>query len=219
MKSNDELQKNVQNAIKWEPLLNNAEIDVTAKDGVITLTGTVDHYLKKTEAENAAKNVIGVKAVIEKIEVNYGDDLKKEDSEIALEIANAIKLNPDLPNDELNVKVENGWVVIDGDVKWNFQKDFAKRTIINLSGVRGVTNRVQVKQDAANERVERTAVEEALKRSWSINAEEIHVKVTGDQVRLTGVVRSIYQRDEAGRLAWNAPGVGSVENELSVEYN
>jgi len=69
MKTNEELQKDVQNAIKWEPLLNAAEIGVTAEDGVVSLTGVVDSYSKKLEAENAAKNVAGVKAVVENIEI------------------------------------------------------------------------------------------------------------------------------------------------------
>lgn len=67
MKNNAELQTDVQNAIQWEPLLNAAEIGVTAKDGVVSLTGVVDSYAKKVEAENAAKRVIGVTAIVEQM--------------------------------------------------------------------------------------------------------------------------------------------------------
>jgi len=88
MKNNEILQKDVQEAIKWEPLLNAAEIGVIAKDGVITLSGTVDSYAKKLEAEHAAKNVAGVKAVVEKITVKFGSSWNKTDNEIASEVLN-----------------------------------------------------------------------------------------------------------------------------------
>jgi osmotically-inducible protein OsmY len=91
MKTNENLQRDVQNAIKWEPLLNAAEIGVTAKDGVITLTGTVNSYAKKKEAENAAKNVAGVRAVAESIKIKVGSMSSKNDTEIAQEILNAWK--------------------------------------------------------------------------------------------------------------------------------
>ena len=127
MKTNEELQKDVQDAIKWEPLLNAAEIGVTAKDGVITLTGSVNSYAKKSEAEMATKNVAGVKAVVEKIEIKFGSDwAKKDDNEIATEVLNAIKWDWEVPSDKIKVKVEKGWITLEGDVTWNFQKNAAK---------------------------------------------------------------------------------------------
>lgn len=116
MKNNSELQKAVQDAIQWEPLLHAAEIGVTAKDGIITLTGTVDNYSKKSEAEDAAKNVAGVKVVIEKIEVKLGDDGKTTDSDIATEIVNALKWSWQVPNDKVKARVENGWVTLEGEL-------------------------------------------------------------------------------------------------------
>lgn len=47
MKTNAELQEDVQKAIQWEPLLHAAEIGVIAKDGIVSLTGFVDSYAKK----------------------------------------------------------------------------------------------------------------------------------------------------------------------------
>jgi osmotically-inducible protein OsmY len=217
MKSNEELQKDVQHAIKWEPLMHAAEIGVTAKDGVITLTGVVDSYAKKIEAENAAKNVSGVKAVAESIEVNYGNSFKKNDTEIANEVLSAWKWNWEVPNSKIKVKVENGWITLDGEVEWNYQKEAAKSAVIHLAGVKGVFNNILIKSEAKDV-IEKDAVERALGRSWSVDDQAIHVKVAGNVVKLTGSVHSLYQKDEAGRLAWNAPGVWSVENELVVEY-
>jgi osmotically-inducible protein OsmY len=218
MKTNENLQTDVQNAIKWEPLLNAAEIGVTAKDGVVTLTGVVDSYAKKLEAEHAAKNVVGVRAVAEEIEVSYGSSFRKNDTEIASEILNAWKWNWEIPSDRISVKVENGRVTLDGVLEWNYQKEAAKRAVDNLIGVRGVTNRIKIKSET-NDAVEKVAIEHSLARSWSIDTENVFVNVAGNHVKLTGVVGSLFQKDEASRLAWNAPGVSSVDNELIVDFS
>jgi osmotically-inducible protein OsmY len=217
MKNNAELQRDVQNAIQWEPSMHAAEIGVTVKDGVVTLSGTVDCYSKKINAENAAKNVIGVKAIAEDISVDYGNSFKKDDTEIAIEVLNTWKHNWGVPDDKIKVKVDNGWVNLEGEVAWNYQKEASENAINNLSGVKGVTNLIHVKTES-KDIVEKKAVENALKRSWSIKEHEVKVAVNHDKVKLTGLVHSLYQKEEAGRLAWNAPGVCSVENELAVIY-
>src|SRR5580658_366048 len=118
MKTNADLQKDVQEAIKWEPLLSAAEIGVIAKDGIVTLTGTVDSYWKKTEAEEAAKSVAGVKAVVEKIEIRFaGNSFTRDDNEIASEVVDAFKWNNEVPNDKVKVKVERGWLTLEGEVE------------------------------------------------------------------------------------------------------
>lgn len=217
MKSNEELQKDVQNAIKWEPFMNAAEIGVTAKDGVVTLSGTVDSYSKKINAERAAKDVVGVKAVAEDIEINYGASHKQNDTDIATSVMSAWKYNWNVPEDRIKVKVEDGWVKLEGEVPWKYQADAAKNSINNIDGVRGVSNLIKVKSES-KDTLEKKDVESALKRNWSINSKDIKVEVNHNRVKLTGLVHSLYQKEEAGRLAWNAPGVWSVENELAVIY-
>ena len=217
MKTNEGLQKDVQDAIKWEPLLNAAEIGVIAKDGVITLTGTVDSYAKKSEAEKAAKSVTGVKAVVEEIEIRFGTYGKKTDTEIAEDILNAFAAKWEIPDETLKVKVEDGWVTLEGELKWNFQKDAAKKSVNNLVGVKGVINNITIKPECPDE-VERKGIEQALERNWSIDDQDIQVNVSGGKVTLNGFVHSFYERDEADRIAWNAPGVCNVDNELVIEY-
>lgn len=218
MKSNEDLQRDVQNAIKWEPLLHAAEIGVTAIDGVVTLTGTVDSYAKKYEAEEAAKKVSGLKALVEKIEIKFSSTWKKDDTEIATEILNALKWNWEIPSDDIIVKVENGWVRLDGEVQWNYQREAAKKAVKQLSGVLGVTNDIKLSAET-HDAIEKKDIQDALTRNWSISEQEIDVKVLGNKVTLNGTVDSFYQRDEAGRIAWNAPGVTSVDNELIVDFN
>jgi osmotically-inducible protein OsmY len=220
MKSNAELQQDVQDAIKWQPLLNAAEIGVTAKDGVVSLTGVVDSYIKKTEAEDAAKSVAGVTALVESIEVKYPSSHGKTNSEIANEVLSSLQASWDVPNDKVQVKVEAGWVTLTGELCWNYQKEAAKAAIGGLMGVIGVTNNITIKSPS-NESVEKAAIENALKRDWAFynNNNNIRVQVSGHRATLTGTVASIYQKDEAGSIAWNAPGVWSVNNELTVAWN
>jgi osmotically-inducible protein OsmY len=218
MKTNEELQKDVQNAIKWEPLLHAAEIGVSVKDGIVTLTGNVDSYSKKTEAESAAKNIAGVQVVVEKIEVKFHSSFdKKDDNDIANEILNAYKWNWQVPNDKVKIKVENGWVTLDGEVTWNYQKTAAKDAVSKLMGLAGVFNNITIKSES-KDAVEKEDIENALKRNWSLNTEDINVKVHDHKVTLTGTVGSWYQKDEAARIAWSASGVWEVHNELEIEY-
>jgi len=217
MKTNEELQKDVQNAIKWEPLLNAAEIGVTAKDGVVSLTGVVDNYSKKLEAENAAKNVAGVKAVVEKIEVKFSNAWNKSNVDIANEVISALKSNWVIPKDKVKVKVENGWITLDGELPWYYQREAAKSAVNYLSGVKGVTNNIKVKPDTHDE-IEEKQVKLAITRHWSLNSQDVKVKVSGNKITLTGTVSSFFQKEEAERIAWNTPGVWAVYNELAVEY-
>ena len=218
MKNNAELQKDVQDAIKWEPLLNAAEIGVTVKDGVVTLTGVVDSYAKKLEAEDAAKNVTGVKAVVEKLEVKFGSYGKTTDGEIATEVLNALKWNWQVPEDKVKVKVENGWITMTGELHWNYQKEAAKDAVKNLLGIKGVSNNINI-QSETHDAIEKFDIESALRRNWAINDDDITVEVAGTRVTLTGTVNSWYQRDEAEKIAWKAAGVSYVDNDLVVEYD
>jgi len=217
MKTNEELQKDVQNAIKWEPLLHAAEIGVSVKDGVVTLTGNVDSYAKKTEAENAAKNVMGVKILVEKIVVKFDSSwAKKDDNDIANEIINAFKWNWEIPNDKVKVLVENGWVTLEGELNWNYQRTAAKTAVNKLMGVVGVSNNITIK--SSHDTIEKNSIISAMRLNWSLMDKEIDVEVSGHKVTLTGTVDSWYQKDEAARIAWNAPGAWTVDNQLVVDY-
>ena len=217
MKTNEELQTDVQNAIKWEPLLHAAEIGVTAKDGVVSLTGVVDIYAKKLEAENAAKKVIGVKALVENIEVKFPNSWTKTNAEIANEVLAALKSYWSVPKDKVTVKVEDGWVTLSGELPWNYEKEAAQSAVNYLTGVKGVTNDITIKSDT-HDMIEKKDVENALGRSFIVHESDIRVSVSGTTVTLTGKVDSLSQKEEAGRIAWKTPGIWSIKNELVVNY-
>ena len=63
------------------------------------------------------------------------------------------------------------------------------------------------------------AIEKALKLNWSFYDNNIRVQVSGHKATLTGTVDSLFQKNEAARIAWNAPGVWTVDNELVVVWN
>jgi len=219
MKTDSQLQQDLMAQLRWEPLLRSAEIGVSAKDGVVTLSGTVDSYAKKLEAEDAAKRVKGVKAVVEKIEVKFaGNWAKKDDGDVANEILSAFKWNWEVPDDKVQARVEKGWVTLEGEVEWNYQSDAAIKAVRGLLGVTGVTNSIKLKT-RAEDAIEKADIDSALARNWSTYDNKIGVNVSGHKATLSGTVDSWYQKDEAGRIARNAPGVWNVENNLAVEYS
>jgi osmotically-inducible protein OsmY len=217
MKSNSELQQDVENAIKWEPSIHGTEIVVKAEDGVITFPGKVNSYSKKLNAENATKRVMGVKAIAEDIAIDYGTSFKKNDTEIATDVLNTWKNNWEVPKDKVQLKVEDGWVNLECDVDWKYQEDASRDSINHLSGVKGVSSFIKIKSPS-KDMLEKKEVENALNRYWTINFKDVKVEVSRNKVKLTGLVHSLYQKKEAGRLAWNALGVTFVENELTIIY-
>ncbi len=217
MKNDEVIQRDVEAAIGWEPILNIAEIGVTSTDSIVTLTGVVDSYLKKTKAEDAARKVAGVKAVVEKIEVKFINPNERTDNEIAREVLDSLKSNWEVPYQRIKVKVEDGWVTLEGDVEWNFQKEAIKNAVRNLEGVKVLTNDIRVQPKTTDE-IEEGTIEQALQRNWSMANQDVSVSILNNNVTLNGTVNSYFQKEEAERIAWKAPGVWTVKNELVIDF-
>ena len=217
MSRDRDLQDQVMAELSWEPSVTAAHIGVTAKDGVVTLTGHVDNYMQKNAAETATGRVKGVKAVAEKLEVRYPYDSNRSDEDIAAAALHRLSWSVSVPKDAAKVKVENGWVTLTGEVEWHYQKAAAGDEVHGLQGVVGVSNNMTIKP-AVNTVDVGDSIRKALHRSWFFDPEAIHVTADGGKIRLTGKVDSWHDKEVAGLTAWAAPGVTAVENNISVEF-
>jgi osmotically-inducible protein OsmY len=208
-----EIQADVLAELGWDSSVPASEIGVAVKDGVVTLTGTVDTYLKKWKAEEDAHKVRGVIAVANDITVRVIGE--RTDTDIAAAAVHALKWNTSVPVERIQVTVENGWLTLKGEVEWQFQKQEVERVVRRLWGVKGVSNLIIVKPLASPTDLKKK-IEDALLRSAEVDAKSITVEVQGSKAILKGKVRSWAERQEAERTAWLAPGITSVDNQISL---
>lgn len=212
---NSELQHDVLAELEWDPSVDASKIGVSAEDGVVTLTGHARNYTEKAAAERIAKRVKGVDAVANDIEVKLAIDAERDDSDLARAALEALRWNASLPRDKVKVSVNAGWVTLDGELEWEYQRRAAYDSVRGLHGVRGVTNNVSVapKVQAADVK---DKIEAALRRNAEVDAKKITVEASDGKITLKGVVRSWVEREDAVSAAWSAPGVRKVVDELKI---
>jgi osmotically-inducible protein OsmY len=210
-----ELQKDVAAELKWEPRLREEEIGVTVRDGVVTLTGFVPDYSQRRVAAKAAERVAGVRAVAQDLVVKMPEAHQRSDTELAHQIVNALAWDIEVPNEKIKAKVDNGWVTLDGEVDWQYQRNAAERTVRYLTGIKGVNNLIVIKPHASPYDVAQH-IKAALHRSAEADARKIQVTASDGTVTLTGTVRSWPERSEVERAAWSATGVTAVDDRLAV---
>ena len=212
--TDQEIQKDVLAELRWDAQVQPNEIGVSVKDGIVTLTGWVDSYLKKWSAEEAAHRVAGVKAVANDIEVKLSTE--RTDADIAEAAVHALEWDVSVPSDKIQVTVSKGWVTLKGEVEWQYQKQDAERVVRRLAGVMGVINLITVTPRTTPSELKKK-IEHALVRNAEIDANRITVEVQGSKAILKGTVRSWAEKQEAERAAWSAPGILDVENRIMIE--
>lgn len=215
MKTDKQLQTDIKEELKWEPRVRDEEIAIEVRDGVVTLMGTVPDYAQRTRAVRAVERVAGVRAVAQELTVKMPNNHMRSDTDLAHHVVNALEWDTEVPFQTVKAKVDDGWVTLEGEVEWQFQRNAPERVVRYLSGVKGVSNLLTVKPHASTYDVAQH-ISAALTRSAEADAKKIKVTATGGKVTLTGTVRSWPERADAERAAWSATGVSEVDDRLAV---
>lgn len=218
MKTDVTIQKDVIDELRWDPRIQSREIGVATKDGVVTLSGTVGSYAEKWTAERAAERVGGVKAVASDLEVLLPAAHAQNDATLAHRLIEAFKWDVHVPQDKVKVLVRDGWVQLDGDVHWQYQKDATERAIRNITGVRGMTNMIKVSPPAVSAYDVSSKIKAALHRQAEAESQRVSVETSDHVVTLKGTVPTFADRRAIEWAAWSAPGVKEVRDELHVGF-
>lgn len=211
----EELRRVVLDALEFDPRIDASGIGVAASDGVVTLTGHVNSYSEKYDAEKIVTHVKGVKGIAQDLEVRATYDQGNSDDELAKRALKSIAWNVSIPNDKVQVKVQQGWVTLSGELSWYYQRAAAESAVRRLSGVKGVANLITL-EDGVQISDVKERIQKALKRSAELEAHDIQVSVQDRKVILTGKVRSWADRRAAEQAAWSTPSVTGVEDKLVI---
>jgi osmotically-inducible protein OsmY len=211
-----QLQQAVMDELDFEPIVRSTDIGVSVHEGVVSLSGFVDSYGDKFDAERAVKRVFGVKGIANDLQVKLPNAGQRTDPEIAEAAVHALEASNSVPRGRIKVTVRDGVVLLDGEVDWKFQSMAAEDAIRHLSGVRDIRSHVRLKPHASAMDV-KSLIEGALRRSAEVEARRIAVETTDGKVILRGSVHSWHEHGEVVNAAWRAPGVTLVEDRLTVQ--
>ena len=213
VKNDLDLRSDIEEELRWDSTIDARKIGVAVIDGIVHLTGEVRTYTDKRRAERAVERVDGVRGIANDIEVVLAGE--HTDADIAKRAANKLDYNLTVPRGAVSVKVDNGWITLKGEVPFDYQRRAAERVVRDIPGVKGVSILISLKPSAAPTNI-KGEIEKTFRRQAALDAQNIIIDVSGSTVTLRGSVRSWAERRDAERIAWAAPGVTTVKNEIRV---
>lgn len=215
MKSDAQLRSDVEVELEWDPSIDARGIKVTAKNGMVTLTGFVPTYLDRIGADKAAKRVSGVRALRNDLGVSLAEPDIEPDDKIARDATAILAMQVPLWANRIKVTVTDRRLTLEGDVEWHFQKDAVEAAVARVRGIEDVIDKIRIEPRTSPIRVKET-IELALHRTVRLEPGAVSVTTKGGVVTLEGKTRSWNERNEVERAAWSAPGVWSVDNQIAV---
>jgi osmotically-inducible protein OsmY len=215
MRADTDIKRDVEAELQFSPEVDPTDIAAKVTDGVVTLTGYAKSYFEKYRAEAAVKRVAGVRAVANDLAVRTPMGGTPPDPEIARQVVAALRSELPLMWENIKPLVHEGHVGLEGTVEWHYERENAEAAVRRVPGVVSVRNSIRLKPRVFTGEIKHK-IEEAFRRNAIIDAQGIMVEARGGEVTLRGEVRSWAEHDQAQQMAWSAPGVTQVKNELSI---
>lgn len=220
MMTDDEIFKNVTQKLDFDPRIDASHITVSVKNGIVTLSGSVNTYAAKSIVERDVKRIRGVKGIAEELRVTlygFGQQRERTDADIAHAVRQALEWNTMIPDEKIRVIVESGVVTLTGEVAYNYQRESAEIAVRYLQGVRNIINRIHIKSSISPHEVKSKILKE-FERNARVDASNVSIEIEESEIILRGTVRSWIEHEEAAKVAWSIPGVTKVENLITVNY-
>jgi len=215
MKSDLQLKNDVTAELAWDPSINATAIGVAVKDGIVTVSGHLQTYAEKIAVQKALRRVAGVKAIAIELDVLLSATHRRSDTELAAAAEGVLRGHASIPADRIRLLVDKGWITLQGEVEWDYQRRAVEKALRPLIGVVGITDEIELKPQVSSKDVQR-GIREALARQSEREARHIEVSASGSTITLRGTVHSWQERDAACGAAWSSPGVSRVINEVRV---
>jgi osmotically-inducible protein OsmY len=210
------LKSDVTSELAWDTSVGErAGIGIAVRDGVVTVSGQVDNYMQKQAIERAVRRVSGVRGIAMDLEVKLAAGARPSDTDIAQAALNAMRWHSMVPEERVQIEVEDGHVTLSGELDWAYQVASAEQCVRPLLGVKDITNGIRIRPHVNTSDIA-AGISSALMRHAQREARNISIQVDGGVVTLRGKVDSLREREAAVGTAWSAKGVTRVVDQLEV---